>query len=966
MSKEAASADAAPGAGARTTAYTSTPEALQALAAAITEAQQGRPLQPVTVIAPSHSSALDVAHFLGRVLNDGRGSTAVRTVTLPDLADELAAADGQLTGRAPLPALVREGAITAVLADAPGLFAEVADQPATTRAIASTSLVLDAARPANLESLPRLVREVARVHRSATAALGTRWYTDHERYTAAAAALGSPHAAMRLGSIIGFQLAPDQNPSAAAFRTAMEQQPGIKHLTAASPLSPDETVLSASDADDEVRAVVRLMIERLAANEPGHRIGVFYSAADPYRALLAQRLAEAGIEFVGAGARGVADSALARSLANILNMDPAAPDIRIVLDTMSQGVLNWRDGHVPPSWICERLHAHPPETEDDNDDAGPDTATSTPADDFPDYDQKRRQDYACFTEFVAILGKRLTELFAAGSWTATSANLMAFLDEFFGPFSDRERPEQAKAREKLTAVLRELELLEGVAPPPTAAAIRAVVSRGIESRRFWAGSSGTGVVLGSYADGVGRDLDTVFIVGAADGLAPARVRENPLLPDAAIPLLAARPPTVHERAAAAKDQFLQLLATGTRHTILYPRGSMRAGGELSPSRWLGEAKIRNLQSFAHGLTHGDPTGIAATAQEWRVRRLLTEGTDPAAVDPVLSAALEVRAHRREGTFSRFNGNLTDVAGSIIDPEQPISPTNLEDWVISPLAYFLRRILKAELFEDVTLEVQISHMQRGNLMHQVLEDYVLELTGGSHPDAGRLLEIAEAAFNTTANPSWLRHIWDRDKSRMRADLAKVHDADDAARRSGWTHIGVEAEFGAATGEPPVELDLPDGSTVRFRGKVDRVDRHSDGQVLVIDYKTGKSDKYKTLTAEDPTAGGTRFQLPVYGLFARRFRQDSTAEVRAEYRFITASGKYESVGYPVGDDVVAALREDAGLIMSALRTGVFPPRPESDRYPNHTRMMGAPGVRHTWDRMQSDPALSGYSRFFQEEK
>ena len=912
---------------------------------------------PVTVIAPSHASALDIAHFLGRVSNDGRGSAAVRTVTLPDLAEELAAAAGELSGRAPLPAMVREGAITAALAQVPGLFSEVADQPATARAIASTSSSLDAVCPADLEQLPRLVREVGRIHRTAAATLAARWFTGHELYAAATAALGTPQAASRLGSVIGFQLAPEQDPSAAAFRHTLEQHPGITHLTAAATFSPDEAILSASDADDEARAVVRLVIDRLAAGVPGHRIGVFYSAAEPYRSLLAQRLAEAGIEFVGTGARGLADAALARGLANLLSLDPAAPDLRIILDVMSQGVLNWQGGALPSSAACERLHAHPPADAEDSSDL--ETA------ELPEHEQKRLLDYARLTEFVGVLGEDLVAVFAAGGWVEVSEALTGFVSEFFAPRSATERPEQARARELIHEVIRELELLHGIAPVPTAASVRSAVRQGIDSRRFWTGVSGTGVVLGSYDDGVGRDLDVVFITGAADGLAPARIRENPLLPDAAGPLLTALLPTVHERAAARKEQFQRLLATGVEHTILFPRGNLRAGGSLSPSRWLDGAAIRHLPSFAHGLTQGTRTHQAATAQEWRVREVLASGTGSA--DSILEAAFEVRNHRRNGTFSRFNGNLSGVAEPVIDPEKPISPTHLEDWVISPLAYFLRRILRAELFEDVTLEVQISKLQRGNLMHQVLEDYVRGLTEGTHPvSAERLLEIAEDAFKTTANPAWLSQTWDRDQSRIRADLQKVHENDDDARETGWQHIGVEAEFGGAAGEPPVELDLPDGSTVRFRGKVDRVDRHSSGQVLVIDYKTGKSDKYKKLTAEEPTAGGTRFQLPVYGLFARRFQPDPAAEVRAEYRFLTAAGNYASVGYAVSPDVVATLRDDVGLIMAALRAGIFPPRPESDRYANHTTMMGAPGVRHTWERLKTDAALSDYSRFFQEEK
>ncbi|WP_433123003.1 PD-(D/E)XK nuclease family protein [Arthrobacter koreensis] len=929
---------------------------LKALADTVAAAQESGPLQPVTVIAPSHSAALDVAHYLGRVGNGGRGSAGVRVLTLRDLADELAAARGPLARRSPLPGVVREGAISAVLAESPGLFSEVAGQSATARAVAETSAVLDSVCPADIDRLPPLAEEVARIHRKAAAALTSRWFTDHDLFTAAAAALNSPQILKRLGTVLAFQPAADRDPSATAFRTSLVQHAGLIQFTAAAPPLPGQIVLSASDADDEARAVVRLVADRLAAGVPGHRIGVFYSAADPYRALLVQRLNEAGIEFVGTGSHGLVDTSLGRGVTRLLSLDPAAPDLRIILDVMAQGSLHWQNGSLPSSAACERLHAHPPvETEENDDDSDAELSG---------YEMQRQQDYATFMEFAAVLGERLSEVFSAAGWADAADALTRFIDEFFAPRSAAERPEVAKAREDLLQVIRELELLQGIAPPPTPAAVRSTMERGISSHHFWHGSSGAGVVLGSYDDGVGRDLDVSFIMGAADGLAPARIRENPLLPDSIGELLEAPLPSIHERAAALKEQFRRLLATGTERTVLFPRGSLRSGGTYSPSRWLDGAEPSHLPSFAHGLTQGAPTGRPATAQEWRVRTLLACG---AVDDAVLKSSLEARSHRRNGTFSRFNGDLSEVAGQVVDPQKPISPTHLEDWVISPLTYFLRRVLRAELFEDVTLEVQISKMQRGNLMHQVLEDYVRGLTLGTHPvSSERLLELAEEAFAATANPAWLKHTWERDQSRIRADLLKSHETDDRERGNGWQHVAVEAEFGGSAGDPPVELKLSDGSTVLFRGKVDRVDRHSDGRVRVIDYKSGKSEKYKDLSPDNPTAGGTRFQLPVYGLFARRFQQDTGVEVLAEYRFLSSTEKKPSVGYAVGPDVVATLREDIGIIMHAMRAGIFPPRPESDRYTNHTTLMGAAGVRHIWEQLKSDPALSDYSRFFQEEK
>ncbi|CEA09681.1 ATP-dependent helicase/deoxyribonuclease subunit B [Arthrobacter saudimassiliensis] len=754
--------------------------------------------------------------------------------------------------------------------------------------------------------------------------------------------------------MICFQLGEEQDPSVSAFRSALDQYAGTIYIDAVSSSLPDE-VLSASDADDEARAVVRLVIAELAAGVPGHRIGVFYSAAEPYRALLAQRFNEAGIAFVGPSAHGLADTGLARGLLSLLNLEPANPDIRVILDIMAQGVLHWSEEDLPSSAVCERLHASPPDDVEETDGDLEPTETGL----------KRQQDYVRFTGFTTVLGERLAEVYASSTWKEAADSVAAFVEEFLGPRSATERPELASARNMVNEVIRALELLHGVAPPPTARTVRDALAEGIRSRHQRTGTSGTGVVLGSYDDGVGRDLDVVFVTGAADGLAPARLRENPLLPDSVSHLLAVPLPSVHARSSVQRERFHQLLATGTKRIVLYPRGNLRAGGTLQPSRWLTGAKETPLRSFAHGLLQGAPTGMIPTGQEWRIRRLLDTGSLPG--DAVLDAVSEVRSDRLHGAFTRFNGNLTGVPGTVIDPQRAISPTHLEDWVISPLAYFLRRVLRADLFEDVTLEVQISNLQRGNLMHQVLEDYVRGLTDGTKTvSSERLQEIAETAFAATANPAWLTHTWDRDRSRIQADLLKVHDVDQQARDDGWQHLSVETEFGADSSEPPVDLDLPNGSTVRFRGKVDRVDRHSSGRVLVIDYKTGKADKYKKLTREDPTAGGTRFQLPVYGLFARRFATDPGAEVRAEYRFITADGKYGRVGYDVAPDVETRLRDDAAVVVAAMQAGIFPPRPESDRYTNHTTLMGVAGVRHTWDRLKDDPALSDYSRFFQEEE
>jgi hypothetical protein len=199
-----------------------------------------------------------------------------------------------------------------------------------------------------------------------------------------------------------------------------------------------------------------------------------------------------------------------------------------------------------------------------------------------------------------------------------------------------------------------------------------------------------------------------------------------------------------------------------------------------------------------------------------------------------------------------------------------------------------------------------------------------------------------------------------------DLQRVLEEDDARSAEGWSYLAEEASFGPEDTDsyPPVELILDDGTAVRFRGKVDRIDRNVDGTVKVIDYKTGKADKFKPLR-NHPTAEGTRYQLPVYGLFARTFAHPQSP-VAAEYWFISKAGDFAKIGYDVTDDVIEQLRTDAGLILSALRNGIFPPRPESDRYVNFTTMMGAQELGQQWLKLQNAHELQSYAQLLKAEK
>lgn len=944
-----------------TQTISSVSEALGELAARISEAKGADPLATVTVIVPSHASGLDVTRYLGRTLNSGVGSVGVRAYTLKDLASELVAADSSFGGRSPLLPSVRQAAISRALSENPGDFKQVADQPATARAITRTAPLLDSIAPEYDGAMPDLVREVLRIHRTAMSALGERWFTDHQMFGHAGRLLGKPANARKLGTLIGFMLGAQTQPAVAAFRRQLEGA-GLQHIRASGTFAQPIRILTASDADDEVRTVVRLVIEQLRLGVPGHRIGVFHSTAHPYRALLSQRLTQSGITFVGPAARRLADAPLARGLLQLLTLDPAEPDVRTILNVLAEGTLVWRAHELPSSAVCERLHTKPPSEEDD--------AGSLP----DEHLAEKLEQLALFKAFVETLSTGVGRIFDAASWRAAGEALQAFIAEFMGPRMEIEQPAKAATRAALLDIIRTLGSLDGIGPTPRPALVRSTLEDSITAKGGWTGKSGTGVVIGGYADAVARDLDVMLLIGAAEGLAPARIRENPLLPDSVSTVIGGDLLTVDQRAEAAKEQFHAALAAGTSRVVLSPRGDLRGSGDKLPSRWL-PATGKDLQSFAHGIEHGSPTGhsvgsaVAATDQEWRLRHLLSADGGTAALqhDDVLQRAVAATRDRRTGVFSRYTGNLGAFAGQIIEESRALSPTRLENWVSSPFSFFLQHVLKVNIFEDVELEVQINPAQRGNLVHKVLEDYVREITEQQQERSlDRLMELAEEAFIDFANPAWLPHVWEQNQARLRQDFRRLFEEDGAAELTGWNYKAAEAPFGMDDVTPPVELELEDGTILQFRGKVDRIDEHSDGRIRVIDYKTGKSKDYEGLKDSAPTAGGTRFQLPVYGLFARSLSERTTADVTASYWFTSRTGNFREIGYAVTEEVVDQLRKDAGLVISAIRHGIFPSKPEPERHISRDRtavtftsLAGQLGMDQHWVELQNAPELTPYS-------
>lgn len=943
--------------------FKSTSEALEALACIVGTAKAENPFAPVTIIAPSHASALDIARFLARRVSTGSlaGTVGVVTLTAAELADRLFESSGASRGRQELPFPIRQGAISSALKDNPGLFRHVGEQPATAAAIAATSQFLDGIDLAAPESpdLPTLVAEVWKFHGAAANATASRYYTRADVLTGATAFVSS--GAAGLGLAVGFMLPDPGTALEAKFLAAVEAVPGYSAVCAAGDLDDRVSVTTASDSDDETRAAVRKVTELVAGTPdrpaiPAHRIGLFYTASDPYRTLVTRRLDEAGITFSGPESVQLADMPIARGLTTLLRLTPDSLDVRAVLNILAEGALHWAGQELPSSTVCERLYLSPFEEDE----------AADPGVEEPEYAIRRRKHAAAFAAFLAELTRRITALHASNSWASAASLLTEFVLDFFGARSDKEMPVVTTARESMLDIVSSFLAFDGVAPPPRAGALAEAMESAISSTQSRRGKIGTGVSVGALRDGVGRDLDVVLVLGMAEGLAPSKELENPLFPDSVKSTFNTGLPTIDQRTQAQFSQFGELLGTAGETHLFAPRGNLRGGGSYELSRWITSSESKNLQptvlpSYDYGVRTGAGSkgGVPPTVQEWGIRNALAApGGVSSVAESSLATALEIRRHRQQGLFGRFTGDLSAHSGALIDFSLAISPSSLEDWVSNPFGYFLKRILRVGLFEDLDLELQIGPAQRGEMVHRALEDYVRAVIDGAPATLDTLHSKMVPAFADTANPAWLPHLWARDRAIMQQTLLGVLAADQSSADEGWSYLAPEAGFGPSGSYSnyeyaPVPVTLPNGLAVTFQGKVDRVDKHSDGRVRIFDYKTGRKKRFESIKQEDPTAGGTKFQLPVYGLFAGQFRDDLDVPVSAEYWFVREGSPF--VGYSVDEHVQERFGEDAAVVLHGISSGIFPHIPESGSFLTYTSVAGESSVRRTWDQLRTEKTI-----------
>lgn len=179
----------------------------------------------------------------------------------------------------------------------------------------------------------------------------------------------------------------------------------------------------------------------------------------------------------------------------------------------------------------------------------------------------------------------------------------------------------------------------------------------------------------------------------------------------------------------------------------------------------------------------------------------------------------------------------------------LSITEIETLLRDPYAVYAKHVLKLRPLDPLGAPPDFA--ERGNLIHEVLGDFIAEGHDCAAPDAHqKMIEMAQVAYERLADVADRRDIW---LKRFNA-IASAFLAHETTQ-----NIHLARRHAEVRGEAQLEIA---GTAFTLHGRADRVDQTEQSDLEIVDFKTGGVPSKKDM--ENFMAP----QLPMAGLIARQ--------------------------------------------------------------------------------------------------
>ena len=781
-------------------------------------------------------------------------------------------------------------------------------------------------------------------------------------------------------------------------------------------------LVSAPDAREEIRWIVRDIVRRSEEGISFNNIAILYRQSEPYSSLISGQLRLSGIPVSGPDDTPISDTPPGRALLNMLNAinsDFSRPE---VLKWISESPLALDRGKsnsdIPFSdWefvsrsagIVQGLDQWIDRLANWSDKISWQIQTAESVEESSPAKIEGMKTIASSAQslqkFIGELGV-ISNLDDIESWSDLTRWVKDLLKRY--SIHDEAWPTgQALIQYKLLQIVSEFEVLDDTQLRPELPVFLEMLEQLLDVPSGPLGKFGEGVFIAPVPTVLGMSFDVVYLVGLCEGDYPTPAQKDSILPFEVRELvgdsLAWNSSDLH-RLKERRDYLISDLSCNDL-VLSYPRSDSMSQRQTFPSPWFldsleelnGKAVssdeipllankewLEVLRSPLHSLQSAANMSYAdihdrdlAEISSWAAsgRNIIDHYLAPAGSN--LSRFVELYSSRKSRSITEWDGDISRSTGRIHQLGQKLlSATALEGWSKCPFSYFLSHVLGLRSLDSPEDIVSISALDRGSLVHRILERVINEeIRMGRARDADlneqiRLIrQFAEEEFERAEDQGITGKtlLWDIVKQDIMRDLLAFSDLDIEWRiENEFSPMWAEKSFGFSNNDSlnPLKILLGNGLEISFRGMIDRVDISDDKKTVVVtDYKTGSPYSYRNMR-EDPLDSGRKLQLPIYAM-AVRDAIPGIERAEGEYWFVSTNANFERkfVDFTEIEDRFIEVIEQ---VSTGIQSGLFPPNPgpsgpngpENCSFCDFNRI--CPTNRsYLWERKNGDERLVAYN-------
>jgi len=709
------------------------------------------------------------------------------------------------------------------------------------------------------------------------------------------------------------------------------------------------------DPEIEVEVAIRSLINSNFDEDIGfEQIAVFYSDADVYKELIESELAVAGVSFASVDKALLSSTVVGRFVTQFFELAQHGVDRRSFVDfVLSSPVCLSSGRRLVPGSFWDSLSRKAGVTKPDTWDSRLDLLRSGFS----------TNKYMCKrVEELALFVKGLQEDLSVKdfTWSALTSWLNNAIDKYlltsFGDDDESFFVESDRIELEMAALQQFKDFLVSLAEVDSSGSLSMRmfsdwVLNYLEATPVSYISPSCGVTVAPLGVLRGVGFEKVCIVGLAESVFPRVVQDDPILSNA---LLEACEPANDRYLLKSSDlaridveTFVAAIGSSKSEScVTFSRGSLRS---RKPRNWPDALNPFTEQSDSVGSFIGirSEAELPLSESDFVVQSLMNTinyQTKGLGLETLPNGLLDDNILSRLSASSvGFDDHTGLIGDDLLDISEIVfSPTAVETFVKCPRRFLFSKILKLREEDIPEKNFSINALKKGSLVHLILERFVLEAlehdqvpepqNAWSEQALERLDEISAEELSYAVGRGETGGVVHTELLRKEIAniIAEFIDKDRAFRSAyGSKPVASELSFGMDDNSEPITIETAAG-LISLRGSVDRVDKKSDGSVIVSDYKTGSGRLY---TDKDPLDGGEHLQLPIYHLAASRALDVESEIGYAKYWMLKPGEKHKNV------TIDGNLRDRVDQILSvfaeSISAGLFPGKPgEAVTFPKPT--------------------------------